>query len=63
MRKFNQGEKNVIIEGLELYLQAWIEQIEGSIKRGKRPLFTEGYARHVINDILNHVDELTKVTK
>jgi hypothetical protein len=60
MKKFNQAEKNVIIESLDLYLQTWVEQIEGSIKRGKRPLFTQGYARQVVNDILNHVEELTK---
>ena len=60
MKKFNQAEKNVIIEGLELYLEAWTEQIADSIKRGKRPIFTEGYARLVINDLLNRVNELSK---
>ena len=60
MKKFNQAEKNVIIEGLELYLEAWNEQIADSIKRGKRPIFTEGYARQVINDLLNRVNELSK---
>lgn len=60
MKKFNQAEKNVIIEGLEMYLEVWAEQIEDILNRGKRPIFTQGYARQVINDLINKVEDLSK---
>lgn len=60
MKKFNRHESNIIQAGLEHYLYKWLEQIDDSISRGKRPLFTEGYAKQLIDSIQLHVEDLTK---
>jgi len=63
MKKLTRVESNIIQSGLEHYLYKWLEQIDDSISRGKRPLFTEGYAKELIESIQLHVEDLTKVTK
>lgn len=63
MKKLTKGESNIIKEGLELYMEAWLKQINQVTKRGGRPLFTEGYVKQLMHEIACNVDQLTKVTK
>jgi hypothetical protein len=63
MKKLTRVESNIIQSGLEHYLYKWLEQINDSICRGKRPLFTEEYAKDLINGIQLRVEDLTRTRK
>jgi hypothetical protein len=63
MKKLTRGESNIIKEGLNLYLEAWTEQIQHLESKGKRPLFSEGYAKQLIAEITQNIEGLTKLTK
>lgn len=55
MKKFNEFECSLIVQGLQLVAEGWKAEIAQAESEGKRSLFTQGYVDMVVKELAEKV--------
>jgi hypothetical protein len=56
MKNVNEFEKSLIIQGLEMVMEAMISEVEAIEAAGKNPLMTKGFVEMTINDLVRKIE-------
>ena len=59
MKKLNEFESYLVIEGLNNLKEEYKKDIRRIVKEGKNPLMTETYIEMVVNETINKIKQLT----
>jgi hypothetical protein len=59
MKKFNEFECSLIVQGLQLVAEGWKAEITEVEAEGKRSIFTQGYVDMVVKELTEKVKEGT----
>jgi hypothetical protein len=59
MKKFNEFECSLIVQGLAMVAEGWKAEIAEAETKGKRSIFTEGYVDLVVKELTEKVKEGT----
>jgi hypothetical protein len=55
MKKFNEFECSLIVQGLQLVAEGWKAEITKVEAEGKRSMFTQGYVDMVVKELTEKV--------
>jgi hypothetical protein len=55
MKKFNEFECSLIVQGLQLVAEGWKAEIAQVEAEGKRSMFTQGYVDMVVKELTEKV--------
>lgn len=59
MKKFNEFECSLIVQGLEMVAEGWKAEIAKVEAEGKRSMFTQGYVELVVKELTEKVKQGT----